>query len=130
MQIHCTYRPHFKMYGILKLEDLFVIQSVQLYDKISKKQCPHYLLSSVTRNNEIHIHVTRQNNNIHLGENRTQVKQQELSYKLHSIMLHVSNVLHLPISKRHNIKLFIISTYSEMCLIRNWYSCLYNYEQS
>ena len=114
----------------IKKIDLIVIQGVQLYDKISKKQCPYYLLSYVTRNNEIHSHVTRQNNNVHLGEIRTQVKKQELSYKLHSIMLHVSHVLHLPISKRHNIKQFSLSSYSEVCLIRNCYSYLYNNEHS
>ena len=122
--------PILKMYGILKLEDLFVIQGVQQYDRIKQKQCPHYLLSPVTRNNEIHSYVTRQINNIHLGEIRRQIKKYGLSYKLHSLMLHISNVLHLPIATRHNIKQFIISTYSEVCLIRNGYSCLFNCEHS
>ena len=52
--------PIFKKFNILKLEDLFIIQGYQLYDKIMKKQCPKYLLTSVMKNNDLHSHVTRQ----------------------------------------------------------------------
>ena len=41
-------------------------------DKIMKKQCPKYPLTSVMKNNDFHSHVTRQNNNIHLNVIRTE----------------------------------------------------------
>ena len=118
--------PIFKKFNILKLEDLFIIQGYQLYDQIMKKQCPKYLLTSVMKNNDLHSHVTRQSNNIHLCFIRTEIKKQGLFYKLHTILLHLYNVLHLSLNKRHNLKQIIIKSYSEICLLRNCYSCLMN----
>ena len=69
--------PIFKKFNILKLEDLFIIQGYQLYDKIMKNQCPKYLLTSVMKNNDLHSHVTRQSNNIHLCFIRTEIKNRD-----------------------------------------------------
>ena len=111
---------------LIKLEDLFIIQGYQLYDKIMKNQCPKYLLTSVMKNNDLHSHVTRQSNNIHLCFIRTEIKKLGLFYKLHTILLHLYNVLHLSLNKRHNLKQITIKSYSDICLLRNCYSCLMN----
>ena len=55
----------FKKFNILKLEDLFITQGYQLYDKIMKKT-----MSKIPFN----ICQTRQSNNVHLCFIRTEIK--------------------------------------------------------
>ena len=66
--------PIFKMYGILKLEDVVILRGYQLYDKIMKTQYIKYILISEKKTNEFHSHVTRQNNNIYLNVIKTEIK--------------------------------------------------------
>ena len=47
-------------------------------------------------------------------------------YKPHIVLLHLYHVLQLSLNKRHNIKQIIIHSYSEICLLRNCYSCSMN----
>ena len=54
------------LYGFVRRRLQHIIQGYQLHDKIMKKQCSKYLLTSVMKNNYPHSHVTRQSNNINL----------------------------------------------------------------
>ena len=69
------------------------------------------------KNNEFHSHVTRESNNIHFFSHKNRSKKQELFYKLHTVLLHIYNVLHLSLNKMHDFKQIIINSYSEICIL-------------
>ena len=96
--------PIFKRQAILKLRDLYIHQGIKLYHNISKKTCPDYIINSITINNRVHKHDTRQSNSIHKDPIRTELKKQSITYKLREITEYTKKELKLPVEKKCNYK--------------------------
>ena len=121
--------PLFKKLALLNINDLYRHSCCMIYFKIKKKIINHpYFCNLLVTNSMIHNYETRQQQNIHCMNIRTNLEIQTLNRKISTIWNNLSNELkhnthisHFTFSKK--LKTNFIALYKEQCLKQNCPVC-------
>ena len=122
--------PLMKKLEILKLEDLFKLNILKWYFRFTNKQLPCYFTDyQIKQQSEIHNHNTRNNSLVSQPVTRIQAAKyclrNHISVVLNSMPPRVTEKVHSHSYEGFSnyAKKFIISEYSEVCIIENCYVC-------
>lgn len=121
--------PLFKKLKLLTINDLFLHSCCTLYFKIKQKIISRsYFYEKLHTNMYTHNHTTRQTNDIHAFNIRTNIETQSLNYKCSLLWNNLPNYIKESPSHCHhtfsrNLKKYLSSLYQEHCIITNCHIC-------
>ena len=122
--------PLFKKLNLLKIEDLYVMNTLKFYYKLEKGQIPDYFKSfKIQRRDEIHEKDTRYKSLIATNKTRIILTDKCLRNNLPHVLNSTPQialdkvVTHSPNGFSKYIKDLIIKSYSNTCIIPNCYVC-------
>jgi hypothetical protein len=119
----------FKKYDILKFHDIYKTNCCKLYYRCKINTLPNYHVSKLPSIETVLTHFTRQSSNIYINIIRLNIEKQLCNYKIgtqwNSLPENLKELKNVSISSfSRNLKSHIISTYNQLCTIRNCVSCL------
>ena len=122
--------PLFKLFRILKLSDVLILQTMKVYHKFRNKELPVYMQNwPLIINNEIHQYNTRIASDLHTFRyHHTFAKKSLRHYLVQTINNTPDNVFskfgtHSLNGFSNYVKLNLINNYQDECNIQNCYIC-------
>jgi len=122
--------PLFKKLNILTVHDICLSNCCKLYFKSQNNKLRPYFQQQLRTNRQIHSYTTRQYDNIHYTNIRTNIEKQSLNYKIsvtwNELPHHIRTNLNIsPYTFSSNVKKYLVSKYQEMCTLQNCSVCHY-----
>ena len=123
---NCHTEPLFRKLNLLKIDDIFKLDCIQLYIKNRQNKLPHYLSNQLLTNEHFHSYNTRQTQNIHNLPIRTKLEEQQINTKVSIVYNNLQENIKSKVTSCASIKTIkkeIIAQYQENCNILNCYIC-------
>ena len=122
--------PIFKKYNLFMVKDVFHLQKLKLYYKLSNRNLPIYFNDfSFIQNNQLHTHNTRTRNNVRQIKFNHEFRKKCIWYEVMQIINTTPSIIKDKVQSHsfsgycNYIKIHMLNTYSEICHRRNCYSC-------
>jgi hypothetical protein len=122
--------PLFKFLELLKIQDIYKMNSLKFYYKHCHNQLPHYLQQFFYHTcSDVHQHDTRSKNKIYITKTRTRLAEHALRYSSAKIINETSDGILSKINT-HSLQGFLfyirtiyINSYDFNCTVNNCYIC-------
>ena len=121
--------PIFKKLNLLKVKDIFILQSLKFYYNHSNNKLPGYFTDMFTNVNDVHEHNTRASQSIYIPRTRRNKTSKSTRYSIPEIV----NMFPIFIRQKINThsfetlklhaKRYIIDAYQSQCSLANCYIC-------
>ena len=120
--------PLFKLFNLLKVEDIFKLNCLKFYFKYCRQQVPLYFLKwKFTSNSDIHLYNTRQKDSLTYVRTKTKFAEKCIHFEIPKL-INSTDTLILQKNYTHSFRSFCIknsyiNAYEYECKIENCYVC-------
>ena len=121
--------PIYKKLRLLKVKDIFIIQSLKFYYKYSNRKLPGYFISMFNHVNDFHEHNTRASQSLYIPRTRRTKTSKSTRYSIPEIINKFPIFIREKIQthsfetiKKH-AKKFVIDSYQTQCCLIDCYIC-------
>ena len=121
--------PIFKHLNLLKVKDVFILQSLKFYYRYKNEKLPRYFNNMFLHVRDIHNHDTRNSQYMHIPRTRRSKTNKSARYSIPGIINNFPSTIKDRISThsfetiKMHAKTYIIGTYQSQCNITNCYVC-------
>jgi hypothetical protein len=119
----------FKKYHMLKLHDIYKVNCCKLYYRCKLNILPNYHTNKLPSIETVLTRSTRQSSNIYVNIIRLSIEKQLLNYKIgtqwNSLPNNIKEISNVSLTSFSRcLKSHVISSYNQLCTIRNCVSCM------